>query len=108
MIPKRYKLISPCEEWIEDNGEKMQLGRIISEDEILNKRPFSYWLKGQEEDWEEIIESPKLEDVYAEKIEIANKDNSFPRFIFTFENQKYLVELEHGHKWSNPVKIIEL
>lgn len=51
-----------------------------------------------------------LNEVYLEKIEIANKDVGICEFIFSFDNQKYLVTWQRGLtlKWSEPIKIIEL
>ena len=36
----------------------MKIGRVVCSTEVINIEPMSYWIKGQEEYWEE-IENPK-------------------------------------------------
>ena len=47
-----------------------------------------------------------LDEVYLEKITLANKMKYFSRFIFEFQGKKYFVEWRK--MWSEPVEIVEL
>jgi 5,10-methylenetetrahydrofolate reductase len=48
-----------------------------------------------------------LDEVYFEKIEIANKNEMLSQFIFKHEKLWYFVQW-YKNKWSEPVKIVEL
>jgi len=54
---KRYKLIKQTSDkaWKEENGNPMKIGRVVSENEIINESPMSYWIEGQEQYWEEVL-----------------------------------------------------
>ena len=45
-----------------------------------------------------------LNDVYLEKIELANKIQGIIQFVFDYKEDQYLVKWGK-HKWSDPVKL---
>lgn len=55
-----YKLISQTNDnnWLENDGNVMKIGRVIASFEICNGEPMSYWIDGQERYWEE-VDKPK-------------------------------------------------
>jgi len=60
-MKKKYKLTSnPRGIWKEDDKSIMKVGRIIAEDEVLNKNPFSLWYRNQERYWEEVFDEPEI------------------------------------------------
>lgn len=48
-----------------------------------------------------------LDEIYSEKIELANKIGGVIQFVFEFEGDIYLVKWGK-HKWSDPVKISKI
>lgn len=48
-----------------------------------------------------------LDEVYSQKIELANQIKSILQFTFEFEGDIYLVKWGK-HKWSDPVKLEKL
>jgi hypothetical protein len=50
------------------------------------------------------LETKRLDDVYCEKLEIANRDTYMKQFIFEFEGEYYFVKWGQL-KWSEPIKI---
>jgi hypothetical protein len=78
---KYYKLIKQtrCNSWKEENGTPMKIGRIISSEEIINDKPMSYWIKGQEEFWEEL----ENDFILSEKWCVKNTDYCLLNLIDT-------------------------
>jgi hypothetical protein len=48
-----------------------------------------------------------LDEVYSQKIELANKIQGIIQFTFEFERRLHLVKWDK-HKWSDPIKIEKL
>lgn len=63
---KYYRLIKQTRtnDWAENNKTPMEIGRVVCSQEVINSKPMSYWIRGQEQYWEEISK---------EEFEISNK-----------------------------------